>query len=522
MKVCEKLSDLYDWSVSRFSKIEHPLIVILIIGLALRILFLPLTNVDSWGWYRTGENIISGDGFYERFGFVYAPGFGYLISLTVILGNLLFDIGTFAGQSDAMIALQSYFTFRTAIPTPWFLASFKIMAIVGDVLCAFTVRWIIRKYTNDTKSADISFALVFLSPIIVVESGIHGMFDIYCGLLSLLAVYFVSGKRYFLTGFTWSMATFMKLFPIFLMPVLIAFILKQNKDSMKNAMLGLGYAVAGCLASFALQYYPQALNGTLDKTMYTMTSRLDQVLNYLSILIDRPVLTIVGLALFIILVYLIHRYHPNMNAVRGLSAKTSIAIVALIILGIFGGLIIINGGITEMFSNLFATSYLVGVTMQGFALLVSFILAYLLYKSNMEDQTRLVMIAGTLSIATSFLWVPMPEYLIMILPLIAVYSMVYDKRYLIPFVLISVGSAFFIIMVEGPAALFVSLGEHTSLIDIETVISLTKAYVSGITLGEYSIWQLLFCAIGAAVQFIGTALLFVYRFKPYRKEEEFI
>ena len=144
-----------------------------------------------------------------------------------------------------------------------------------------------------------------------------------------------------------------------------------------------------------------------------------------------------------------------------------------------------------MFSDIFHVSYVVGVAVQGFAFIVAFYLGYKLYHSTLEDEMKLAMMVGTLAIAACFLWVPMPEYLIMILPLIVVYAVVYDRRYLTPY-----------------------------LVDINLVIDLTKMYITGgVVIGDYSIFQLLCCAIGAAVQLIGTVLLFVYRFRPYRKEE---
>ena len=112
----------------------------------------------------------------------------------------------------------------------------------------------------------------------------------------------------------------------------------------------------------------------------------------------------------------------------------------------------------------------------------------------------------------------MPEYLILIIPIIVVYAMAYDRRYLNPYLLISFGAAFFIIMVEGPMALFVSVGGYFGIPPMDLIISLTEFYMSGPMIGNYSVLQVIFCAIGAAAQLIGVILLFVYRFRPYRME----
>lgn len=518
MDLTKALSRTYESIDRHLCSLKHPVLTVLIIGLVLRILFLPLTNVDSWGWYRTGENIVSGDGFYARSGYNYGPAFGYLVSVSLMIGTQLFGVGTFSGQSDAMIPLQSLFDFTPALQTIGFLASFKFMMVVGDVLCAFLVRWMVAKLTDDQSKGDVAFALIFLSPIILVESSIHGMFDIYCGLLALISVYFAAREKYYLAGLSLGIATLMKIFPVYLFPILLAFLLKQNRGDSRAIVNGVFMAVLGVLSAFALLYYPQLLDGTFSDTWAFLFGRVDSAGGIVGKFAGHiPELAVGAIVLVAIIIYI---YRRGVGKVEiHLSSMQAVAVMALMVLAVFAGLVFVNGGVENMFSDLFHTSYIVGIGMQGLALIVSFYLAHKLYYSELEDQTKLVMMVGTLAVATGFLWVPMPEYLILLLPLICVYAMVYDRRYLTPFLLISFGAAFFIIMVEGPAALFVSVAQYTDLISIDTVVDLVKAYVSGPGIGDYSLLQVTFCIIGAALQLIGTILLFVYRFRPFRLEE---
>jgi hypothetical protein len=200
-----------------------------------------------------------------------------------------------------MIALQPYFSFSPALQTIEFLISFKLLMIVGDVLCAFLVRWIVFGLTEDRKSPNLAFALVFLSPIIFIESGVHGMFDIYCGLLSLLSVYFVVKRKYFFAGMSWSAATLIKIFPAYLFPVLVAMIFRQHKGDIKAITTNLIQAIAGFAIVFFMLYYPQLMDGTFMDTWQFLIGRVgnvesltDKSTKYAWVLIPALVLLVLG------------------------------------------------------------------------------------------------------------------------------------------------------------------------------------------------------------------------------------
>ena len=515
MGLNEILSRTYPSLDGYLSRVSNPVLWIFLIGTVIRLLLLPLTNVDSIDWYHTAENIISGNGLYTRTGYFYGPLFGYVVSVPIMLSTMIFDFGTFSEFSSEMIALQEYFTFKPALQTVDFLAVFKIMMVVGDALCAFLVRWFIFYLTRDQKKADLGFACTYLSPIIFIESGIHGMFDIYCGILALLSVYFAIKEKYLFCGIAWTMATLMKIFPAFLLPVLVAYILRRDKGNLNKIILNLGLAVIGGVAVFLVLYYPQMAYGTFEESWSYLFGRVSKAVELVG---KHWLLALTGVVALVVLIYAVIKYVPPEKRTIRLTAKRSILIMLGLVALVFLGLVSVTGGVSGMFDNLFYTSYLLGVVVQGIALLISFYLGYKLYHSKSEDDTKLLIMVGTLAMASSFLWVPMPEYLILIIPIIVVYAMVYDRRYLNPYLLISFGAAFFIIMVEGPMALFVSVGGYLGIPPMDWVISLTEFYMSGPMIGNYSVLQVIFCAIGAAAQLIGVILLFVYRFRPYRME----
>lgn len=525
MGAYERLSKTYDWIDDRIAKLRHPVLYILIIGLILRFLFLPLSVWDSGDWARTAENIVSGDGFYHFRGYYYGPGFGYLVSIPVIIATQLFAFGTFTEQTEAMIVLQPYFRYGLNVQTPQFQVMFKCLMIAGDVMMAFLVRWLIKRITENQKTADAGFALVFLSPIVLIESSIHGMFDVWCGTLALLSIYFVVKEQYTFAGAAWMTATLLKLFSVFLFPVLIAYILKKYGKDLKSAIVSILKATAGALICFVMLYWPQALDGTFDRSWEHIFGRAMRAGNLLDLSPLKIAVVCAGLVLLIGL-YIYFKRCRKSAPKRKISIKINpkLAILAIIALGtgLFGMLVVINGGINELFTDVSVSGNIIGIAVQGLALILSFVYAKKMYDSKVEDRNRLLLLVSILAVSTSFLWVPMPQYMILILPMICVYAMVYDRRYLNPFFCISVGAAFYIVMVESPIAMLMSLAQYTDLIDMDTIVDLEKVYVGGMQIGEYGICQVIFCAIGAAIQLIGVIMLFVYRFKPYREEEEWI
>lgn len=523
MGLSSLLSRTYESFDGRIAALGRPILIVLIVGLVLRILFLGLTNVDSWGWYGTGENIVSGNGFYDRLGYYYGPAFGYLVSFSLVPGAILTGIGVFSTQVDPMIALQGTFSFEPALQTVGFLALFKIMMVVGDVIAAFLVRWLVIDRTGDPKTANAAFAMIFLAPIVLIESSIHGMFDIYCGFLALLSIYFASKGRYLFCGVAWMAATLMKIFPLFLLPVLLAFIFRDCRGDKKAIFCSLAMAAIGCAISFGILYYPQILDGTFADTWSFLIGRIDSAGGVMGMVKSHIMLLIpAGIAFLLIYTFIVNRFIDKGFPLPKLSALQAVSVMAGLVVVVLAGLIYVNGGADEMFANLFHSSYLLGLVVQGIALLFSIYVALRLYRSGEEDPFKLLLTAGLISIAAAFLWVPMPEYLIIILPMVCVYAFIYDRRYLTPFLFIAIGAAFFIIMVEGPAALFVSVAAYTDLMSIDTVVSLTEAYAGGFHIGDISVPQLVFCAIGAGLQLIGVIILFVYRVKPFRKEADFV
>ena len=445
----------YDSLGSWIFRVRYPLLLILAAGLIIRFVLIPLSVSDSYYWFITSENIISDFGLYSRSGFYYSPPFGYILGLSTAIGSFVLNMPTFATQIDLLHMLQAYYPFKSIVTTLTFNVAFKIPLIIGDILLSYVVYWFVKDRTKEKKKAVLAFMLCFLCPLMIFESGVHGMFDVFSALMAFVSLIFVSKERYFLAGLTLSTAVFIKIFPGLLLPIFIAFILRKYKGNIKTALAKIGQAAVGFVASLLLIYYPMFLDGTFLQSWSFLTSRVS-------------------------------------NA-GSLASGTGGSMMALDEVG-----------------------FLVGIVVQVLALIGSIYLAYKYFKCKGNEE-RTFFLYSMLSLAFAFLWVPMPQYLILLIPFIVLYAVMYDRRYITPWLFISFGSVLFIVMIEGPFGLFQTIATSTGLMNADGLIDLLVSYMSGPRLEPYAVIQIIPAAAGAILQFIGVALLFVYHHKKFRR-----
>jgi hypothetical protein len=414
---------------------------------------MPLSISDSYYWFLTSENIVSGFGLYGREGFYYSPPFGYMIGLSTTIGSFIFGIPMFASHIDSLYMLQTFYPFHPIVTTAAYNITLTIPLIIGDILISYLVYWFVKERTGDAKKALTAFMLCFLCPLLIFGSSIHGMMDVYSALLAFAALIFISKERYFLAGTAWSAAVFTKVFPGLLLPIFMAFIIRRHKGDIKAIATRIGQAAAGGIFSFLIIYYPVLMDGTFIQSWSFLTSR-----------------------------------------VSGAGSAVS------------------EGGF-----SLDQTGFLVGIIAQVAALIFAIYLAYR-YTKREEDRGRRFFQYALLSVAAAFLWVPMPQYLILLIPFVVFHAVLYDGRYITSWILISAGAVLFIAMVEGPLAMLQSLATSTDLMNADSLISYLTHYISSHRIGMYSLVQVIPSVIGAALQFTGVALLFLFWHKKFGRD----
>lgn len=243
----------------------------LLVGIALRVV-IGITleyNNDVTAWTNTLANIESGNGLYNVAGYYYPPVWGYILaSFSEVIGFL--GIDQWSEIFTEILFVQDYNSEDAMVSTPVFNLALTVMYMFADLLGALAVYWLINHFTEDTVKAKIGFAVYFIGLNIILVGALGGMFDSFSALMTLLCIILLIKRNDFLSGVMFSMAVLLKLFPVFIFFIVVAYLLKKEGRFI-NRRLALWAAGAG-LALLVL-YLPQILEGNLMDSLSFITAR---------------------------------------------------------------------------------------------------------------------------------------------------------------------------------------------------------------------------------------------------------
>ena len=271
------------------------IIVRLIVSVALQF------NNDTAAWATTISNIEGGNGLYDVAGYYYPPVWGYILAAfaatirTVGIGNLgdMFPEILFAGDND-----DAFLT------SPGFDLTFGLMMLVVDLLGALALYWLIRTYTDDVVKAKIGFTLYFLAINIVFIGADGGMFDNISAFMTVLCVCLLVKGHDFLAGSMFAMAVLTKLFPVFLIFILVAYLFKKDRNQWIPRLVK---SVSGAAVMVAILLLPIILSGNLMDSMTFVTSRAGAVDNPVDVLLKYSSVS-VYLVILVLEALIAHRF----------------------------------------------------------------------------------------------------------------------------------------------------------------------------------------------------------------------
>jgi Predicted integral membrane protein len=250
---------------------------ILIVGLVIRFVFMPITSSPfdiGAGWVAIIEGTYSGDTIYESGWYFYPPVWGYILSIISGVADLI-GMGSFGSVFTSIYDGQVLTIGHGLLTNLEFNFLVKIPALIFDVLAGLAAYEIVKRLTGDQKKAVIGFALWFLAPVVVMSSSILGMFDSIMMFLMMFSLLTFMDKKYFLTGTLVSIAFFTKIFAIFLIPVMVAYIISERDLSVKERYMNLLRASLGFALVGALIYLPAILTGEFTESLTFFTMRGD-------------------------------------------------------------------------------------------------------------------------------------------------------------------------------------------------------------------------------------------------------
>lgn len=406
---------------------KRPLVIIVVAGLLIRVVLIPLFtyNYDISFWATTIQHAQSGNGLYGLSGYFYTPVWGYILGFLGLVANFIFGISSYGTIGDQLFpsAGADWDYYGTMVVSPEFSLLVKSFLVMFDLICAYLVYVIVKRFGHDESKAVIAFALWFLCPIVIYASSVQATFDNISITFMLLAFVMMIDRKYMPAGALLAIAALTKFFPAYLGFMFLIYALKKNEG--KDAKIGaVVQAVIGIAVAAFVVLLPQVINGTLPEAFGFITNRVSSIVDASSSAWD-------------------------LIATGGMNA---VVLLQLVI----------------------------------FALLI--FIAYRTYKTEDSKFDRTFMMMMMLSSAIVFLWTPAPPYLLLMMPfLIYVVSTAKSenqKRYIIPFTLISVTATLYSISMHSYSVLF-QISVYYDLVSPETILNgfkwLGQMVIPGVT-----------------------------------------
>lgn len=247
------------------------------LGLAVRLILIPFTSSPfdvGAGWTAVIEEIYAGNSLYDAGLYKYTPIWGYILSIIAYSANCL-DMGSF-GEMFTTIYPTNELTFGYGfISNPGFNVLLKIPALIFDVLTAFALYRLVLDITGDRRKSEISFALWFLCPVVIMSSAILCMFDSIMVFFMVESIIFLGRKNMLLAGMLITLSALTKAFSALLLPLMVVYVLSGRENPVGVRMRNLGMAVLGGLMIFLAVYAMPILSGEFSDSLWFLTSRSD-------------------------------------------------------------------------------------------------------------------------------------------------------------------------------------------------------------------------------------------------------
>lgn len=426
----------------------RPIVTVLVIGLIIRLVLMPVLTYayDVWHWAVTIENIQAGYGLYGAPGYWYTQVWGYVLNGVSAFLEML-GIHDYSHTFTEALPLDGLFCQTSVLTTPLFSFIVKIPLVISDILVGYLIYRFIIEITGDGKKAAKGFALWFLCPVVLFMSAVQGMFDTISVLFMVLSVYLLYRGHDLSAGASFAVAVLTKMFPVYIVFALIAFIAMKHRGDRRMFRKHLGYAALGAGITALLIYLPQILDGTAMLSLEFLFNRVG---------------------------------------------------------GATGG-----GGIPAvgLWGEISAAGFLIVLLLQPVILGLAAYLAYRMYKKGGGNVNEAFLICLMATTAVTFLWPPSPQYLLVIFPFLIFVIVMFDGRFIVPYLAVSFGALLFAVLFTN-FALLLSLAAYTDILDLGQIVSLIEGlnaeFIPGMT------GQELLTIVGGITEAVGIALMLLY------------
>lgn len=159
--------------------------------------------------------------------------------------------------------------------SPDYAFLFKVVLFIFDIINVWLIYRIMSRKTDSRKTVIISL-LWFLCPLVIWSSAIACQIDTISVTFMLLSIYFLLDKKYFLAGSMLSFGFLTKLFPACLLFMFIAYVLAHSSDR-HDQMKNLFVGIIGTALTTIVLLLPFIVNGELSSVFSFYSGRASMV-----------------------------------------------------------------------------------------------------------------------------------------------------------------------------------------------------------------------------------------------------
>jgi uncharacterized membrane protein len=198
-----------------------------------------------------------------------------------ILGSAVRQAGAhptffFVVNPDLSTASSVTADFSNIVTSPAYNVLFKSILFSFDLATGLIIQRFVLLAARDHRRADFAFAVWFLNPYVIYESGVQGASDTIVGFSVLAAVVLVLYRRPVAGGVAWALGVLTKLIPVVLVGELVLGLVLSRRSRNRSirfrlaqaALFGLGATIAAVLL-----LAPESLFGSVQSIAFNTLHR---------------------------------------------------------------------------------------------------------------------------------------------------------------------------------------------------------------------------------------------------------
>ncbi len=259
------MSEVFGRIAARIEGCRHPLLLILLVGIIIRMAVGSLAIVyDSDYWAIVIRNLETGNGLYGLEGYYYTPVWGYVLGGVAAFQNMFMDLGESAVRITEALFIEGCGPYFSAtIPSLALIYSVKFPLFCCDLITAEVVRRLVLERTGNGRRSLAAFALVFLSPVLLMSTGVIAMPDTISAMFAVLTIYCLRKGYPLIGGMTFALAVLVKFFPAFMIFALVGYMVSNARREGRRPVADIALAVLGSATMTLLIFLPQIMDGSV-------------------------------------------------------------------------------------------------------------------------------------------------------------------------------------------------------------------------------------------------------------------